>query len=56
MNLPPKSGDESPHSRRFAAPDVPWSGAKRLECVRFSGAFWFMVTEPVRKEQVALHE
>ncbi len=52
----PKSGDESPHSKRFAAPDVPWSGAKRLECVRFSGAFWFMVTEQVRKEQVAFHE
>ncbi len=52
----PKSGDESPHSKRFAAPDVPWSGAKRLECVRFSGAFWFMVTEQVRKEQVPFHE
>ncbi len=38
-----KSGDESPHSRRFATSDVPWSGAKRLECVRFTGAFGFMV-------------
>ncbi len=50
----PKSGDESPHSRRFAAPDVPWSGAKRLECVRFSGAFWFMATEQVQMEQDTL--
>ncbi len=46
----PKSGDESPHSRRFATPDAPWSNAKRLECVRFTGAFGFMTTEQVQTE------
>ncbi len=45
----PKSGDESPHSRRFATSDMPWSGAKPLECVRFSGAFWFMTTPQIGK-------
>ncbi len=34
----PRSGDESPHSGRFATPDAPWSNAKLLECVRFAGA------------------
>src|SRR5436309_6502358 len=39
MNLGPKAGASSPHSKRWRAKQVRRNIAKRLECVRLAGAF-----------------
>ncbi len=52
----PKSGDESPHSRRCASSDGPGNGAKRLECVRFTGAFRFTAPAHGRQADGTSHE
>src|SRR5437870_4972794 len=39
MNLVPKAGASSPHSKRWRAKPVRRNIAKRLECVRLAGAF-----------------
>src|SRR5947209_15580817 len=39
MNLEAKSGSKLPHSKRWRAKPVRRNIAKRLECVRFPGAF-----------------
>ena len=56
MNRARKAGVNPPHSIRFATWEARPFRAKRMECVRFTGAFRFMADEQFRQEQVALPE